>query len=100
MGKWIAILLGVVLLALGVWGIWAWWYDIVWPFIAGGLVVMAIIVGLGAIAFGVSEVRSAAEERKLAEPVAPTAPPTAPPAAPGGGEPPSEGGQTPPPTGG
>jgi hypothetical protein len=95
MGKWIAILLGLVLLALGVWGIWVWWYDMVWPFIAGGLVVTAIIVGLGAIAFGISEARSAAEERKLAEPVAPTPPP---PAAPSG-ESSSEGGQTPPASG-
>jgi membrane protein involved in colicin uptake len=91
MGKWIAILLGIILLALGVWGIIVWASEYVWPFVAAALVIGAVIIGLGAIAFGYSEIRSAAEERKIAE-AAP--PPTAPPTA--GGETPSDTGQAPP----
>lgn len=102
MGKWIAILLGLILIALGVWGIIEWRED-VWKFVKAGLVVAAIIVGMGAFAFGWSEIRSAAEERKLAEPVAPTPPPseaTPPPSAAPGGESSGEGAHTRPPGGG
>jgi len=84
MGKWIAILLGIILVALGVWGIIVWRYDYIWPFVAAGLAIGAVIVGLGAIAFGVSEVRSAAEERKIAESAPPASTPPPPPPAAGG----------------
>jgi hypothetical protein len=86
MGKWIAILLGLILIALGIWGIIKWPGDI-WNFVKGGLVIAAIIVGLGAIAFGWSELRSAAEERRLAESAAAATPPPPPPSTPSGGEP-------------
>jgi len=78
MGKWISILLGLILIALGIWGIVERWWEYVWPFVYAGLVVMAILVGLGALVFGISEVRSAAEERRVTEPVAPPPPPSAP----------------------
>jgi len=78
MGKWISILLGLILIALGIWGVLA---DLprVWDFVYAGLVILCILVGLGALMFGISEVRSAAEERRVAEPAAPPPPPAAPP---------------------
>jgi len=77
MGKWISILLGLVLIVLGIWGIFAD-LETVWKFVYAGLVILAILVGLGALMFGISEVRSAAEERRVAEPTAPPPPPAAP----------------------
>ena len=74
MGKAIIILIGLVFIALGVWGI-AAWPDAVLFFIKAMVALGLIIVGLGMLAFGISEIRSAAEERRLAAEVEATPPP-------------------------
>jgi hypothetical protein len=73
MGKFLSILIGLILLALGVWGFIAWTPQ-VWIFVQAALVLMAIVVGLGIFVFGLSELRAGDEEPPVVE------------AAPSGGE--------------
>jgi len=61
MGKVLSILIGLILIALGVWGILAWRYDVL-AFIKAAIVIMAVIIGLGVFVFGVSELRAGGEE--------------------------------------
>jgi hypothetical protein len=78
MGKVLSILIGLILIALGVWGIMSWSEEVRY-FVKGALVIMAIIIGLGIFVFGVSELRAGGEEPSLAaEPPPPSQPPTAP----------------------
>lgn len=65
MGKVLSILIGVVLLVVGIWLIYIWWPQ-VWEFVQAGIAITAVIIGLGALAFGISELRSAVEEPPLA----------------------------------
>jgi len=74
MGKAFIILFGLILIALGVWGIVAWWPEVL-IVIKAMLVLCAVLLGLGMLAFGISEIRSAAEERRLAAEVEATPPP-------------------------
>jgi len=67
MGKWLSILIGLVLLALGVCGVVAWWLDVL-VFLKAAIAIMAIIVGLGIFVFGLSELRGGAEEPPVVEP--------------------------------
>ena len=73
MGKWLSILIGLVLIALGVWGVVAWWLDVV-LFLKAAVVIMAIIVGLGIFVFGLSELRAGPEEPPVVEPSQPSEP--------------------------
>ena len=70
MGKVLSILIGLILIVLGIWAIVAGpsWKQAVVTCIQGGLVIMAIIVGLGIFVFGLSELRSGAEEPPIVEP--------------------------------
>jgi hypothetical protein len=69
MGKVLSILIGLILIALGVWGLTAdAWRAATWTFIQGGLVIMAIIIGLGIFVFGLSELRAGPEEPAVIEP--------------------------------
>jgi len=62
MGKVLSILIGLILIALGVWGILhPSWQEAVVYCVKGGLVIMAIIIGLGIFVFGVSELRAGGE---------------------------------------
>ena len=67
MGKVLSILIGLILMALGVWGIAGGWRGDVLSFIKGGLVIMAIVIGLGIFVFGISELRAAGEEPPVVE---------------------------------
>ena len=73
MGKFLSILIGLILLALGVWGFIAWTPQ-VWSFIQAALVLMAIVVGLGIFVFGLSELRAGDEEPPVVEAAPPGAP--------------------------
>jgi len=66
MGKFLSILIGLILLALGVWGLIAWTPQ-VWIFVQAALVLMAIVVGLGIFVFGLSELRAGDEEPPVVE---------------------------------
>ncbi|MBN1459381.1 MAG: hypothetical protein JXA57_07580 [Armatimonadetes bacterium] len=66
MGKFLSILIGLILLALGVWGFIAWTAQ-VWVFVQAALVLMAIVVGLGIFVFGLSELRAGDEEPPVVE---------------------------------
>jgi len=80
MGKVLSILIGLILIAVGVWLIVAYdvWRDAVVTFVLGGLVIMAIIVGLGIFVFGLSELRAGAEEPPVVEPSSPAETPSEP----------------------
>jgi hypothetical protein len=65
----LSILIGLILMALGVWGIVdEGWRGAVVAFVQGGLVILAILVGLGVFVFGLSELRAGAEEPPVMEP--------------------------------
>jgi len=69
MGKVLSILIGLILMALGVWGIVdEGWRAAVLVFVQGGLVILALLVGLGVFVFGLSELRAGAEEPPVMEP--------------------------------
>ena len=69
MGKVLSILIGLILMALGVWGIVdEGWRGAVIAFVQGGLVILALLVGLGVFVFGLSELRAGAEEPPVMEP--------------------------------
>jgi len=67
MGKVLSILIGLILIALGVWGVFVW-PDEVWSFVKSGIVVMIIIIGLGVLVFGISELRGGEEPPVVAPP--------------------------------
>ena len=67
MGKALAILVGIILAALGVWGIVTWWSDYVKGFVLSAIVILAVFVGLALLLFGISELRSGVEEAPIAE---------------------------------
>ena len=73
MGKFFSILIGLVLLALGIWGIIAWSAKVL-VFLQAAIVLMAVIIGLGIFVFGLSELRAGTEEPPVVEsPPAPMA---------------------------
>jgi hypothetical protein len=67
MGKFLSILIGLVFVGLGVWAVIAWSPQVL-IFLQAAVALMAVIIGLGILVFGLSELRA------------------------GGGEAPSEGG--------
>lgn len=71
MGKIISIFIGLICIALGVLGLLNdGWRTAFLNFVQGGLVVMAILVGLVILVFGLSELRAGSEEPAVAEPPA------------------------------
>ncbi len=80
MGKWLSVIIGAILALLGLWGIIAQWQEAVWPFIKAGVVLALFFIGVGAIIFGLGELRTPAEIPPAATPPsAPSTPPAAPP---------------------
>jgi NADH:ubiquinone oxidoreductase subunit K len=77
MGKVLSILMGLILMALGVWGIIAWRADVV-AFIKAAVVIMAVLIGLGIFVFGVSELRAGDEQPTVDAPAPPPEQPTVP----------------------
>jgi hypothetical protein len=69
MGKVLSILIGLILIALGVWAILAGptWRSAVLVFLQGAAVIMAFVVGLITLVFGLSELRAGAEEPPVIE---------------------------------
>lgn len=74
MGKVIIILLGIVFVAAGGFFIYLWQGPVL-AFIEAMFALSLVMIGLGLLAFGISEIRSAAEERRLAAEVEATPPP-------------------------
>lgn len=70
MSKVISVLMGLALMALGAWGCVAWWPDVL-SFLKAGVVVMALLVGLGVLVFGLSELRPEETVRSTAPPTPP-----------------------------
>jgi len=69
MGKVISIFIGLICIALGILGLLNQaWREAFVNFVQGGLVVMAILVGLVILVFGLSELRAGSEEPPVAEP--------------------------------
>ena len=66
MGKILSVLIGLGLLALGIWGLIAWSAQVL-VFVQAALVLMAIIIGLGIFVFGLSELRAGVEEPPVVE---------------------------------
>jgi hypothetical protein len=73
MGKVLSIVIGLIFLALGIWGI-AAWRDEVLHFLMAAVAIMAVIVGLGIFIFGVSELRAGGESPVLPPPTQPASP--------------------------
>ena len=69
MGKFLSILIGLILLALGVWAISAWSAQVL-VFVQAAIALMAVVIGLGILVFGLSELRSGGEEPPVIEPAA------------------------------
>lgn len=61
MGKFLSILIGLILLALGVWAISAWSAQVL-VFVQAAIALMAVVIGLGILVFGLSELRTGGEE--------------------------------------
>ncbi len=62
----LAILLGLICIVGGGWLI-AYWWDLVKEFLGGFVGIFLVFLGLLIAAIGVTELRSAAEERRLRE---------------------------------
>jgi vacuolar-type H+-ATPase subunit I/STV1 len=76
MGKALSMLIGLVLIVLGVLGcIKAPWHAAVITFVLGGLVVMALIIGLMLFVLSVSDLRAGGEP-KVVEPSGGAEPPS------------------------
>ncbi len=71
MGKILSILIGLILLALGIWGVVGWRGDVL-VFLKAAVALMAIVVGLGIFVFGVSELRAGGEEPPVLEAAPPS----------------------------
>jgi predicted RND superfamily exporter protein len=69
MGKFLGVVIGVVLVVLGLWGIVTWWAFFVRGLMAAVPPLM-IVVGVVLVVFFVSEIRSSAKETAEMEPVA------------------------------
>ncbi|HUT75627.1 MAG TPA: hypothetical protein VM221_12435 [Armatimonadota bacterium] len=80
MGKALIILLGIIFLVLGIVLIVTWWDEAKYV-IGTAIALTLVLIGLGMLAFGISEIRSAQEEQRLAAEAEATPPP--PPVAPG-----------------
>ena len=69
MGKFLSILIGLILLALGIWAISAWSAQVL-VFLQAAIAIMAVVIGLGILVFGLSELRAGGEEPPVLEPAA------------------------------
>jgi hypothetical protein len=74
--KVVTILVGLIFLAGGIclW-IWVWPADVL-TVIKGAIVLGLLLVGLGALMIGISEIRSAAEEARMTQELAASTPPS------------------------
>ncbi len=66
MGNILAILLGLLCIIGGGYAIYAWW-DLVVQFLGGFVGIFLVLLGLLITAIGITELRAAAEERRLRE---------------------------------
>lgn len=71
MGKFLSILIGLILLALGIWAISAWSAQVL-VFVQAAIAIMAVVIGLGILVFGLSELRAGGEEPSVLGPAAPS----------------------------
>jgi len=78
MGKFLSILIGLILLALGIWAISAWSAQVL-VFVQAAIAIMAVVIGLGILVFGLSELRAGGEEPPLLGPATPSEAPAPPP---------------------
>jgi predicted membrane-bound spermidine synthase len=70
--KALTIILGLIFLAAGIVLIWVWRHPVL-SFVKGGVAIALVFAGLGALIIGISEIKSAAEEKRLAAEVSPAA---------------------------
>ncbi len=70
MGKVLSIIVGLAILALGIWGLSAWSAQVL-VFLQAAIAITAVLVGLGILVFGVSELRSSGEPPVLQSPAQP-----------------------------
>ena len=71
MGKFLSILIGLILLALGIWAISAWSAQVL-VFVQAAIAIMAVVIGLGILVFGLSELRAGGEEPPVVGAAAPS----------------------------
>lgn len=67
MSKLVAILIGLALMALGLWGAVAWWPEVL-GFLKALVALLAVLTGLGIFVFGLSELRPEETVRAPAPP--------------------------------
>jgi hypothetical protein len=77
MGKALSVIIGLVLMALGIWGVISWSSDVL-VFIRAALAIMAVLIGLGIFVFGVSELRAGDEPPTIEAPAPPPEAPSGP----------------------
>jgi hypothetical protein len=70
MGKWLSIIIGLILAALGLAGIIRWWEEGVMELLRSGIVLAAFLIGIGAIIFGLGELRTPTEIPPVSPPPA------------------------------
>lgn len=68
--KALTIIIGLIFLAAGVVLIWLWSRPVL-ELIKGGVALGLVFTGLGALIIGISEIKSAAEEKRLAAEISP-----------------------------
>lgn len=71
MGKVLSILIGLILLAVGVWLIITWSAQVL-VFIQAAVALMLVVIGLGIFVFGISELRAGGEEPPVVEAAPPS----------------------------
>jgi hypothetical protein len=69
--KLVAILMGMAFMALGLWGAFAWWPEVL-GFLKAVVALLALLTGLGIFVFGLSELRPEEAVRAPAPPAPPT----------------------------
>lgn len=74
MARAVTVLSGLIIVGLGAWGAVAWWPQLV-GFLQALVVIMAVLVGLTVIVFGLSELRAPAPPREDTAPAAAPAEP-------------------------
>jgi hypothetical protein len=77
MGKVLSVVIGLVLMALGIWGVIRWSSDVL-VFVRAALAIMAVLIGLGIFVFGVSELRAGDEQPTIETPAPPPETPSGP----------------------
>lgn len=63
MGKWLSLIIGIVLAGLGLVGIIVWWSAGVWAFIRAAIVLALFFTGVGVTIFAIGDLKTPAESQ-------------------------------------